>query len=512
MKRRLIYKVFAMGLAASVLLQNYLAFSKTFATETETAAYGYDAEDPERFHYSTSAQNRKNTKGIAGNSDGLVHNPLYENRVRYDGIDVSKFQGTIDWNAVAQDGIDFSIIRLGYRGYGTTGNIVTDPTYITNIEGAKAAGIDVGVYFFTQAITVEEAIEEANFVIANLGTYELDLPVYIDIEEITYDVGRMDSANLNNEQRTAICDAFCDTIEAAGYEAGIYANKYWYTTLLNTAELEAEHHIWLAHYTEETDYTGSYGMWQYSSSGEVAGITGNVDRDVLYSNEVSYPDDEYVISELGQTVELPMYGSGNITYTSSNHNIASVNVYGHVTSHAYGTTVVTATSDNGTSDSITIHVYKELTGYMQYNTMHLGKVGTTANLSTGYVDVNNPVVWATSDQNVATVDSTGVVTAVGEGTAQVIAADNSGSYVACTITVSEIAEGIAVGDCNFDGLVNAMDAATILSVSASSGSDSSVYYCEDYRTIFDVNQDGLVDALDAVSILNRSSSSGVTLN
>lgn len=510
MKRRLVNKLLAMGLAASVVIQNPLLFSKTFATETETAAYTYDSEDPEQFRHSANQQYVK-TKSASGSADALVHNPRYENCIMYDGIDVSKFQGTIDWNAVALDGIDFSIIRLGYRGYGT-GKIVTDPMYITNIEGAKAAGLDVGVYFFTQAITVEEAIEEANFVIENLGEYSLDLPVYIDIEEITYDVGRMDSAGLNNEQRTAICDAFCDTIKAAGYDAGIYANKYWLTTRLDAPALEAEHQIWLANYTNETDYAGQYGMWQYSSTGTVAGISGNVDRDVLYSSAVDYPDDTFIMNDLNITDRPVMSGGGTITYTSSDPSIATVDENGYITSLANGTTVITATSDNGTSDSITVNVYKELKGYMQYNTMHLGKVGTSANLSTGYNDAANPVVWATSDQSVVTVDSTGVVTAVGEGTAQVIAADFNGSYVACTINVSEIAEDVIVGDCNFDGIINAIDAAQILSISAASGSDTSIYYCEEYTAIFDVNADNIVDALDAVEILNISSSSGVTMN
>ncbi len=533
MKRRLQKTTLGIILASVLALQNPLFLINALAqeeTEPETTIGSFsDPEDPERFQYSkmtsffltkttqteetTTNELAKTTETAEETTEYPIHNEKFADHMRFNGIDVSKFQGTIDWPAVAADGVDFSIIRLGYRGYGYTGNIVTDPTYTTNIEGAEAAGLDVGVYFFTQAITVEEAIEEANYVLTQLDGRELDLPVYIDIEEITYDIGRQDSANLNNEQRTAICDAFCDTIEAGGYEAGIYANKYWLTSLLDSTALAAEHHIWLANYTEETDYAGDYEMWQYTPSGVIDGITANtVDLDVLYSLPVSYEADSLTFNLVGETQYPVFAGSGKITYDSSNTAVAVVNADGSITSVGPGVAVITAISNNGTSDFITVTVASQLTGYMRYHDMFLTEVGSSVQLSTGYHDAANPVVWASSDPSIATVNAEGIVTATGYGTAQIIAADSTGSYTACTVQVEEITDDLQIGDCNFDGTVNAIDAALTLTIAAENGTSSKVYFSERLFAIYDLNGDALIDALDAVAILNISSNSGVTPN
>ena len=203
----------------------------------------------------------------------------------YEGIDVSQFQKTIDWSKVKDTGLDYTMIRIGYRGYGT-GKIVYDPKFVENITGASLHQIPVGIYFFTQAVSEQEAIEEANWVINALAMYrdKIKYPIAIDTEWSNDDKdGRADW--ISNETRTAVCRAFCNRIRQAGYTPMIYASKNWIQEKLDINQL-GEYEIWLAHYTyspeKPSDYTGPYTMWQYTSSGYVNGISGNVDMNLSY--------------------------------------------------------------------------------------------------------------------------------------------------------------------------------------------------------------------------------------
>lgn len=191
------------------------------------------------------------------------------------GIDVSKWNRNIDWEAVAESGVRFVIIRCGYRG-SKTGALVEDPYFRQNIEGATAAGLKVGIYFFTQAITPSEAVEEASMALSLVEGYELDYPIFIDTEGSG---GRADT--LDVATRTAICEAFCETIEQAGYESGVYASREWFYNNVDDDVL-ADYTIWLAEYRKEPLYTGRYDMWQYTSSGQVNGIEGRVDMNLSY--------------------------------------------------------------------------------------------------------------------------------------------------------------------------------------------------------------------------------------
>lgn len=198
------------------------------------------------------------------------------------GIDVSKWQANIDWKAVAGAGIDFAIIRVGYRGY-TGGTLVEDEYFRKNIAGATKAEIKVGVYFFSQAITEAEAVEEASAAIAAVKGYHLDYPIFIDTEwSGGYPNGRADK--LSKAQRTKVVKAFCKTVQNSGYKAGVYASKSWYKDNLYADELN-EYFIWVAQYNTECNYTGKYDMWQYTSQGSVPGIKGNVDMNVCYKRE-----------------------------------------------------------------------------------------------------------------------------------------------------------------------------------------------------------------------------------
>jgi len=191
------------------------------------------------------------------------------------GIDVSKWQADIDWKAVAGAGIDFAIIRVGYRG-SETGVLVEDPYFKANIAGATKAGVKVGVYFFTQAITQAEAVEEASMAMELVKGYHLDYPIYIDTE---WAYGRAD--NLGKRERTDIIKAFCKTVQNSGYKAGIYASKSWFEDKLYDEELK-NYTIWVAQYNTACTYEGKYDMWQYTSEGRVPGIKGNVDLNICY--------------------------------------------------------------------------------------------------------------------------------------------------------------------------------------------------------------------------------------
>ncbi len=198
-----------------------------------------------------------------------------ENAVEH-GIDVSKWQQSIDWKAVKKAGVSFAIIRVGYRG-SATGVLVEDPYFKEHIAGATAAGIKVGVYFFSQAVTEAEAVEEASMAISLVSGYKLSYPIFIDTEETPG--GRANS--LSKSARTKIVKAFCETVKNSGYLPGVYANKDYFTNKLNTSELE-KYMIWIARYHKELGYSGKYDIWQYSQTGKVSGIKGSVDLNTRY--------------------------------------------------------------------------------------------------------------------------------------------------------------------------------------------------------------------------------------
>ena len=209
---------------------------------------------------------------------GKTDNSSYDLAGGSIGIDVSKYQKEIDWKRVKAAGIDYAIIRAGYRG-SSTGVLVKDPYFDRNFALAREAGIKTGLYFFTQAVTVEEAAEEAMAVASLASPEELSLPVYLDVESSGSAAGRADG--LDVEERTQIIKAFCETLNSLGYKAGVYANKNWLTKKIDTAKL-SDFDIWLAQYrVSSPDYNGRYSIWQYTSKGSVDGIEGFVDMDLI---------------------------------------------------------------------------------------------------------------------------------------------------------------------------------------------------------------------------------------
>ncbi len=197
------------------------------------------------------------------------------------GIDVSLYQGTIDWAAVKDSGVDFAMIRVGYRGYGS-GKMVLDSKFVYNIENALKNDIECGVYFYSQAINEHEAIEEAEFVVNAIKKYDISYPVAFD-SEYSSDARTGRADYLSVKDRTSVCKSFCEKISQNGYAAMVYASKYWFYDNLNVNELR-EYETWVAHYVNDvsnkTDYKYDYFMWQYTSTGKVNGIKGNVDMNI----------------------------------------------------------------------------------------------------------------------------------------------------------------------------------------------------------------------------------------
>ncbi|MCD8052402.1 MAG: Ig-like domain-containing protein [Clostridiales bacterium] len=365
----------------------------------------------------------------------------------YDGIDVSKWQGTINWSKVAAAGIDFVFIRCGYTS-SSSFTLNEDPQFATNIKNAQKYGVQVGVYYFSQAKSTSEAKKEAAYVLKLLSGYNLDLPVAFDAENAG---GRFSFSSFTKTQCTNFALAFCAAIEAGGYDACVYNSvstfsgsgaKYNPTTILNNG-----YKLWVARYNStasDSSYSVSgYTYWQYSSTGSVSGISGNVDLDYWYSDDLEpcvEVDDDTAITSL------------SLSKTSATLNPGK-------------TLSLTATvSPSGTSD---------------------------------------PVCWSSSDSSVAYVDDSGAVTAVQSGTATITAASSSGDVTAtCKVTVSgtDPDEVIVVtyGDSAFD-----LDNKTSLSpTSYQALSDSVLTVTKDGATA--INGAGVTDVTAVVSTASAS--------
>ena len=193
------------------------------------------------------------------------------------GIDVSEFQGNINWQKVKAAGIDFVIIRAGYRGkkYGT---LAKDSKFEQNIAGAIAAGLKVGAYMFSEAIDYTEGAEEARYLVSLIKKYDIKLPLVVDTE---YQSGAR-SNGISVAARTTAIKGFCETIQALGYTPMIYASTSWLNNNLDMRQLSA-YRVWVAQYYSKVTYKGRYDVWQYTSKGKVDGISGNVDMNYWYN-------------------------------------------------------------------------------------------------------------------------------------------------------------------------------------------------------------------------------------
>ena len=251
-------------------------YRKSSKTTGEYRYTGWQTIDGATYFFDKNGNKVTGRQVIQGAEYKFNDNGVLDTGSGHMGIDVSKWNGGIDWKAVKNSGVSYAIIRCGYRG-STTGALIEDPKFRSNIQGAQNAGLKVGVYFFTQAVNEVEAVEEASMVLSLIKGYNISYPVFLDVEASN---GRGDA--ISADTRTAVCKAFCQTIQNSGYKAGIYANKTWFTSYMNTPSLTG-YKIWLAQYAAAPSYTRTrYDLWQYSSKGKVSGISGNVDMNISY--------------------------------------------------------------------------------------------------------------------------------------------------------------------------------------------------------------------------------------
>lgn len=244
----------------------------------EIKTTGWQEIDGSKYYFNGNSDPVKGHQIIGGLPYEFDDNGVLLSDVGEFGIDVSKWQKDIDWQQVAASGVDFAIIRCGFRA-SQSAQLVEDPYFRTNVKGALANGIKVGVYFFTQAVNEKEAIEEASMAIAMSQGYDITLPIYIDSEAVPN--GRAN--DLDRATRTRCLQAFCETVNNSGFEGGVYASKNWYYDQLYADSLE-QYNIWVAQYNTECNYKGKADFWQYSSKETIAGIVGYVDVNVVRKN------------------------------------------------------------------------------------------------------------------------------------------------------------------------------------------------------------------------------------
>lgn len=271
-----IYVLNASGQYVAATYSDYFKANQKFYLKQQGYKYtGWQTIDGGVYYFDANGNKVTGAQVIQGAQYSFDSNGKMVSSNGILGIDVSKWNGSIDWNAVKNSGVSYVIIRCGYRG-SSQGSLVEDPKYRTNIQGATSAGLKVGVYFFTQAINEIEAVEEASMVLSLVKGYKISYPIFLDVESSG---GRADG--ISKATRTEVCKAFCQTIKNSGYTAGVYANKTWLNSYIDAGQLGA-YRIWLAQYAAKPTYSGRYDIWQYSSQGKIGGISGNVDMNLSY--------------------------------------------------------------------------------------------------------------------------------------------------------------------------------------------------------------------------------------
>lgn len=273
--------VCAVLLSGAVLLAKVTHYGETSRVNTEPEPAEPVIEEPQ------PSEEEPSENGLIPGLDVNAYDPekfyekdgftRYLGKACHVGVDVSSHQQTIDWQAVANAGVEFAMIRVAYRGY-TEGEIQLDPYFPQNLQGAKDAGLSVGVYFFSQAVNADEALEEAQFVLDALDGAQLDYPVVYDWEDIEAEARTdgMDSTVL-----TGCASAFCSAIEQAGYRAGIYFNQRFGYEELELVSLQ-DYIFWLAEYNPTPTFLYDFEIWQYANDGRVDGISTDVDLNLSF--------------------------------------------------------------------------------------------------------------------------------------------------------------------------------------------------------------------------------------
>lgn len=254
------------------------ATTETVTTETESSETETISTETE----SSEVQEEVSEQGVTMADVTINEQGKYEYQkggtvLSKPGIDVSKYQGSIDWTKVAKQDVTYAMLRVGCRGYGKKGTLIKDDRFEQNAKGALAQGIQIGAYFFSQAITEKEALEEADFVINELKAYDVTYPVAINIEAVKGEVTRQDA--LSKAERTKLCIIFCEAIKEAGYTPMIYGDINSFENLLDIEQL-ADYDLWICETDDKKEFTHEFAIWQYSREGNVSGISGNANMSI----------------------------------------------------------------------------------------------------------------------------------------------------------------------------------------------------------------------------------------
>lgn len=326
MKKRILSGLLCLFLAVTFLPQGVMA-EETAATETAVEdvtpmteeemandpSCGRETGDAaDEFYEEDELVGSRSTPSTYSGS-GYIHNTKFDLDNIVNGVDVSYYQGNINWTAVKADGIDYAFIRVGYRG-SQDGVLYEDAYFQNNVKAAISAGVKVGVYFASQAITETEAQEEANFVTSRISSYNITMPVAFDYEFDANNTGRLYKAKLTTDKTTKICNAFTAKVENSGYESAVYASKTMLETYLTASAINSM--VWLANYTSETTYAGDYKFWQYTNKGTVNGITGQVDMNFWYDDGIRNYDENLAVTD-----------NSHIRYTDASGNIRTNQFY-----------------------------------------------------------------------------------------------------------------------------------------------------------------------------------------
>ena len=424
----------------------------SFIVSAEASAAGDDPEQYVTEHASVSYNAAvKNDYSPVDRSDLKKYSTAL-------GIDVSEWQGNIDWKKVAASGVKFAFIRTGYRGY-ESGKINEDKNFKKNIAGAKNAGINVGVYFYTQAVNASEAVAEAEFVLNSLSGYDINLPIVYDIESVNDNnpTGRLDTAKLSRDKLTELCTSFCARVEKSGYKGMVYANKYWLTSKLNAAKIAEKYQIWIAKYIDKksqtTEYNGEYNCWQYSYSAKVDGINGGVDVNRMYMippaqvtglTDYNITDDSISLawnsSKYANRYMIEMYnasGEKERFYTTA---YTSCKIPNLEKDKAYSFNVIARNDYNGSildsAPSSCVTGTGNVKHFVTFDvTEKTIKSGTKFTINANSSMSADQLVWASSDRKIATV-SNGTVIGMSNGIAIITAALPGNKAIAkCTVTV-----------------------------------------------------------------------------
>ena len=228
--------------------------------------------------------------GVTDFNSLITHQDRFSGFNKLYGIDVSVYNGDIDFDKVKAEGYQFVIVRAGARGYGSAGTMIEDSRFEEHVDNAHKAGLMVGAYYYTQAVNKTEVKQEVDATLKKIGNRKLEMPVYFDIEP-AYDwngkPGRLVGANLSKAQKAELCKYFCDLINNAGYTSGVTSCKSWFECEIDMSRIENIYDVWLAHYTTNTNYASDYNMWQFNSTRKVNGVYSScTDQDVRYVNDI----------------------------------------------------------------------------------------------------------------------------------------------------------------------------------------------------------------------------------